>query len=338
MKVLYAIQGTGNGHVSRAREVIPFLKKMCDADIFLSGANANIPLPCEINYLSQGLSFEYNKKGGLDYLSTLSKINASRIYKEIRDFPVEKYDLIINDFEFISAYAAKRKHIPVMAFSHQVALQSEFTPKPGGFNPGGSLILKHYAPSQYAVGLHFRAYDDYIFTPVIRREVRQLQPRDNGHYTVYLPAVGDKELAEVLQLIPDVKWEVFSRNAKYPAIEKNVSFRPVQNDQFLRSLETCTGILTGAGFETPSEALYLNKKLFVIPIQGQYEQYYNAEALKQFGVPVVNKFGKHILAQLIRWIERPWQMHVHFPDITEKLIEQMLFDQDPFFVPTLATG
>ena len=27
MNILYAIQGTGNGHVSRAREVLPTLKK-----------------------------------------------------------------------------------------------------------------------------------------------------------------------------------------------------------------------------------------------------------------------------------------------------------------------
>lgn len=338
MKILYAIQGTGNGHISRAREVVPILKKMCDADVFLSGARTNMPLPFEINYCSKGLSFEYNKKGGLDYYKTARHLEPRRIMKEIRDFPVEKYDLIINDFEFISAYAAKRKNIPVMAFSHQAALLSEFTPKPSGFNPAGSLILEHYAPAQYAVGLHFRAYDDYIFTPVIRKEVRMLQSRDNGHYTVYLPAVGDKELTEVLQLIPEVRWEIFSGNAKYPSIEKNVSIRPVQNDQFLRSLETCTGILTGAGFETPSEALFLQKKLFVIPIQGQYEQYYNAEALRHFGVPVASKFGKHILPLLQRWIERTQEIPVHFPDITEKLIEQMLFDQDPFFIPTVAIG
>ena len=27
MKILYAIQGTGNGHISRARDIIPILKK-----------------------------------------------------------------------------------------------------------------------------------------------------------------------------------------------------------------------------------------------------------------------------------------------------------------------
>ena len=71
MNILYAIQGTGNGHVSRAREVLPMLKKMANVDIFLSGGNSNIQLPFDINYTSKGLSFEYDKKGGLNYLKTL---------------------------------------------------------------------------------------------------------------------------------------------------------------------------------------------------------------------------------------------------------------------------
>jgi hypothetical protein len=41
-----------------------------------------------------------------------------------------------------------------------------------------------------------------------------------------------------------------------------------------------------AGFEGPSEALYLKKKLLVIPISGQYEQACNAAALQKMGVPV----------------------------------------------------
>jgi uncharacterized protein (TIGR00661 family) len=59
----------------------------------------------------------------------------------------------------------------------------------------------------------------------------------------------------------------------------------------------CEGIITGAGFETPAEALFLGKKLMVIPIKGQYEQKCNAAAMKPFGVTVVSeidsKFKKH---------------------------------------------
>ncbi|HSR39683.1 MAG TPA: glycosyltransferase family protein, partial [Phnomibacter sp.] len=50
---------------------------------------------------------------------------------------------------------------------------------------------------------------------------------------------------------------------------------------------TCHGIITGGGFETPAEALYLQKRLMSIPIRGQYEQRCNAAALQQMGITVL---------------------------------------------------
>ena len=40
MKILYAIQGTGNGHLSRAIDVIPDLKKIVKVDVFVSGQSS----------------------------------------------------------------------------------------------------------------------------------------------------------------------------------------------------------------------------------------------------------------------------------------------------------
>ena len=45
MKILYAIQGTGNGHVSRAYEVVPELQKYGKVDLLLSGNQCDIELP-----------------------------------------------------------------------------------------------------------------------------------------------------------------------------------------------------------------------------------------------------------------------------------------------------
>lgn len=53
--------------------------------------------------------------------------------------------------------------------------------------------------------------------------------------------------------------------------------------------------MCGAGFETPEEALFLGKKLMVIPIKGQYEQQCNVAALKEMGVPVIKSLKtKHV--------------------------------------------
>jgi UDP:flavonoid glycosyltransferase YjiC (YdhE family) len=44
MKVLYAIQGTGNGHISRARALVPELQKHCELDLLISGTESRLVL------------------------------------------------------------------------------------------------------------------------------------------------------------------------------------------------------------------------------------------------------------------------------------------------------
>jgi uncharacterized protein (TIGR00661 family) len=145
-----------------------------------------------------------------------------------------------------------------------------------------------------------------------------------GYITVYLPATGDKEIVNLLHQIPDIRWEVFSKTARFDVANENVSIFPVRNDRFMQSLESCSGLLCGAGFEAPAEALFLGKKLFVIPIQGQYEQYCNAAALKEMGVPVGFHFNKQLLTQLKQWLIDEWQIKVAFPDQTEEIIKRLL--------------
>ena len=63
------------------------------------------------------------------------------------------------------------------------------------------------------------------------------------------------------------------------------------------------GVITGAGFETPAEALYLGKNLLVLPIKGQYEQACNAAALKDFNVTVVEQIDTDFDRSIVKWLE-----------------------------------
>ncbi|WP_216073950.1 glycosyltransferase family protein, partial [Acinetobacter baumannii] len=65
------------------------------------------------------------------------------------------------------------------------------------------------------------------------------------------------------------------------------------------------GVITGAGFETPAEALYLGKKLLCLPIRGQYEQLCNAAALKNFGVTIVDKMDNEFTGTIASWLSSP---------------------------------
>ena len=324
MKILYAIQGTGNGHLSRARDIIPILQKKGIVDILVSGTQADVALPFPVKYKFEGLSFIFGKKGGIDLLATYKKSHLKKLYREIKSLPVEEYDLVINDFEPVSAWACKKKHKPCIGLSHQAGVINKKSPKCDHKDPVGKAILNNYAPVSDAYGFHFLQYDSQIFTPVIRGQIRNAVPKDENHYTVYLPAYSDEKIIKVLSEIPNTNWQVFSKHSKKSYIKKNIFIRPIDNDAFIESLVNCTGILCGAGFETPAEALFLKKNLMVIPMKGQYEQQCNAAALKKMGVPVLKSLKSKHIDKIKSWVTADQLIEVNYPDITESVIDLLI--------------
>src|SRR5450631_1346629 len=99
MKILYAIQGTGNGHLSRARDIVPILQKKGEVDILISGMQADVSLPFPVKYQFKGLSFVFGKNGGIDFVSSYLQMDIRELLLDIDKVPLEQYDIIISDFE-----------------------------------------------------------------------------------------------------------------------------------------------------------------------------------------------------------------------------------------------
>lgn len=319
---MYAIQGTGNGHLARAEDVIPVLQQYGDLELFVSGAQADIKLPYSVKYKSKGLSFFFGKSGGIDFLKTFRQNSSKDVYKEIKKFPIEKFDLVINDFEPISAWACRKRGVPCVGLSHQSALLSSKIPRPKKIDPVGEWIVHNYAPAQKYVSFHFEPYDTDMYTPVIRSAVRESNNVTKEHYTVYLPSYDDKKLVPILAAIPQVRWHIFSKHARKAYHIGRLSVYPVNKDDFAVSMTSAKGVLCGAGFETPAEALYLGKKLMVVPMKAQLEQHYNAASLKQLGVPVLKKMKKKNLDKIIDWIETDSKVSVDYKNITGEAVER----------------
>ena len=324
MKILYAIQATGNGHVSRANEIIPLLKKKCEVDILLSGTQADVGLDHEIKYRLNGLSFIFGKKGGVDLYKTFKQMKGKRFVAEIKALPVEEYDLVINDFEPISAWACKNKNIPCIGMSHQFGVSHIDAPKPATKDLVGAMVLKYYAPCKTGVGFHFKRYGENIFTPVIKSAIRNADIKNLGHYTVYLPAYSDKKLITFLSAFKKTQWQIFSKHTKKTYKENNCWIRPVNTEEFTESFTTCEGILCGAGFETPAEALQMGKKLLIIPMKNQYEQHCNAAAAKDIGVVVMKSMKRKHRHIVENWLTRKDALKIDFPDETENIIDLVL--------------
>ena len=327
MKILYAVQGTGNGHVSRAVEIIPLLKEFGDVDIFLSGNKSQVKIPYEIKYKSKGVTFSYTKKGGLDYWKTGKELQLRRAYQEIKQFPVEQYDVILNDFEPITAWACRKKKKPFIGFGHQASFRSNDTPRPKHRDIVGATVLKHYAPCEHYVGLHFDKYDQNIFYPILRKELYELPIKQQNHYTIYLSHYHHEQVIPHLLKVPEVRFELFSKHCTSKEIQKNVVLYPIDGSAFMKSLASGLGMITGAGFEGPAEAITLGKKLLVLPIRGQYEQWCNAEAMKQMGIRVVKKIKKDFSNILRDWLENTPVIHKHYPNQTQEILEYIFTEK-----------
>jgi uncharacterized protein (TIGR00661 family) len=333
MKILFAIQGTGNGHLSRARDVYPELAKYGEVDVLISGIQADVDVPFPVKYRLYGMSFIFGRHGGVDILETFKKLRFFNLLRDIHQLPVHEYDLIINDFEPVSAWACNLKNIPCISLSHQYAVLHKNAPKPKLPDVRGLLVLRHYAPVTAGYGFHFKAFDDNIFTPVIRREIRELSPSNNGHYTVYLPAYDDAAIVKHLSHFRDTRWEVFSKHNKKPFTTYNISVRKINNREFIESMAASEGILCGAGFEGPAEAMYLGKKVLVVPMAAQYEQHCNAAGAAMMGATVVNSLHERHYGFIADWLANGSCIHVNYPDMTADIVAHLIGKHAPHHMP-----
>jgi uncharacterized protein (TIGR00661 family) len=323
MKVLYAIQGTGNGHLARATEIVPILKSMADTDVLVSGTQADLKVPFKIDYRFSGMSFIVGQKGGVDILKTIQKMPIIQFFRDIRSLRVDQYDIVISDFEPVSAWACWLQNKECIGLSHQNAVLHSSAPQPDFSDWFGKQILRHYAPTTYQYGFNFKAASPDIFPPVIRNNIRNAETSIKSHYTVYLPAYSDQQIQNVLSLIPDIEWQVFSKHSKHDYSVGNIQFHPVSLEGFTESFLSCTGLICTAGFEGPAEAIFMGKKLCVIPMKKQFEQYCNAAYLKSMGIKVLDHFTNSA-PELTDWIQNSEPLQIRFPDLTFEILESIL--------------
>ena len=189
MKILYGINGTGNGHITKSLNIIYKLKKInnVDIDILISGDNYTIDLPLYVKYKLKGLSLIYNSEGSIDYHKTYQNLDIKKFFKDIK-LSIDSYDKIVTDFEPVTSWASKLNKRECIGISHQYSFLSKKSPRPNHKSFIGELILKNMAPVTNPIGLHFNKYDEFILHPIIREDIQLISSHKGDYYTVYLPS------------------------------------------------------------------------------------------------------------------------------------------------------
>lgn len=325
MKILYAVQATGNGHLSRALELGPALERYAEVDYLLSGSQGDIDLNRPVRYRRYGASFLFGQDGGIDLIRTVAAARPLQLLKDIRKIPVTDYDLVVNDFEPITAWACRSTPSKIISVSHQAAFYSDQTPRPARKSRVAEQLLRTFAPSNQYIGLHFDSYDTHIMTPIVRDDIRSLPTDRQDYVTVYLPAYADEHLVHIFSQLPEIAWRIFSKHTDGTIRRRaNVTIYPVGHKDWHRSFAEAEGVLLGSGFESPSEALCIGKKLLTIPMRNQYEQQCNAEALRRIGVEVLPELELAAIGTIRRWLRHGSVIHRQYPAHTEQIVAKIM--------------
>ena len=300
------------------------MSKYAEVDVLLSGIQGDLKLNFPVKYKFHGAGFVFGKKGGIDYTKTIAKTRPFRFFYDVFKLNLKRYDLIVSDFEPVSTWASKWTKIKRVGLSHQASFLSKKTPRPKKRNAFGEFVFKRFAPVDRFIGLHYRAYDENVYTPVVRKEIRSLELTEGEHVIVYLPAFHEDVFKKYLLKIDRVNWKVFSKHTKEYTKEGNVEVFPIDNDNWMKNLASAYGAIIGAGFASTSEMLYLKKKFIAIPMNDQYEQLCNAVALEDMGVTIVRSIDDTFKSRVEQWLKESEPVDIRFPDHSDLLVQKAL--------------
>ncbi|MGJ8693225.1 MAG: MJ1255/VC2487 family glycosyltransferase [Thalassotalea sp.] len=325
MKILYGIQGTGNGHISRARVLANKLARYPNLEItYLFSGRAKkdfFDMEAFGDFLHvAGLTF-ISKNGKIDHFSTAKQNNLLRFYQDIKSLNVEQYDLVITDFEPVTAWAAKTKNKPVLGIGHQYAF-GENTPLAGD-NYFTRLIMRKFAPAKHSFGLHWHPYSDNILPPIIDTDI--VSSNENKHVLVYLPFEDQTQVTAMLTQIPNVNFVQYSPDLSNQT-KANVETRTTNYLGFKKDLVAASAVICNSGFELISECLHLGLPILTKPLNGQMEQHSNALALQQLQHATVVK--ALTLENIARWCQEQIKPNAKpLPDVAGAIAHAIVNNQ-----------
>jgi uncharacterized protein (TIGR00661 family) len=318
MKIFYGVQGTGNGHITRARVMAKALAAAgMDVTYQFTGRPADKYFDMEIfngYQVRDGLTFNTHN-GQVSYLKTARDAKLITFIGDVKSLDFSGYDLILSDYEPVTSWAAKTQKKAILGIGHQYAFRHKVPKK--GHDPLADFVMSNFAPTERNVGLHWHHFGQPILPPIIDVS-ESSKPAIKNKIVVYLPFEDQNEVIRHLAAFENFTFHCYAPDvvaSKYSHIICN----PLSRDNFQHDLLDCEGVITNAGFELPSEALQLGKKILVKPLHKQMEQISNAAALQQLG------YG-HVMDDLDvnaieHWLHDPHAVHITFPNVAKILVE-----------------
>jgi uncharacterized protein (TIGR00661 family) len=306
--IFYSVSGEGMGHATRSQVIIEHLiSKGNKVAIFsydraykylkeIFSGNKNVLEVVEItgiNYIYEKNEFMIGKTIARESRKTRAFVFAnSSIYVDriLKYSPV----IMITDFEPMAAFTArllkipllcidninlitKCKVSPVFARSVQIRLVDYLRIFDGSFN---------FITTVFNLPIKERyKHNTYVTGPVIRKELIAEKVRIQDFILVYQTSRSNDKLFDVLKRT-DERFIVYGFNKA--SKDGNIILKQGGKD-FAKDMLSCKAVITNGGFSLISEAVYLKKPIYSVPVKHQIEQEINGYYIQKKGYGICSK-------------------------------------------------
>jgi uncharacterized protein (TIGR00661 family) len=330
-KIVLVVQGEGRGHMTQAISMGEILESAgFEISAVLVGCSSHREIPDffykkikspVIKFRSPNFVTDHKNKSirvapslfiNLMLLPVFSK-SMKQIDAVIKE---HQPDAIINFYDPLIGlyYFFKKPKVPLVCIAHQyMFLHPEFK-FPEGHRVDRMAVRtfsqltalrssRKLAISFYTMKNHDKAGLSVV-PPLLRKDVFEQEEQHKEYYLIYLLNSGYKE--EI------VKWHQQNQHIEahcfcdmpetYETLKygENLYFHKLNDKKFLELMAGSKGLVSTAGFESVCEAMYLGKPVFMVPVEGHFEQFCNARDAHKAGAGIfdkkfdINKFVEYV--------------------------------------------
>lgn len=310
MNVLIGVCGLGNGHTYRQIVLVDYLISTGYRVILLVNGQSEevFKLRSDVVCINVDIPFIVCKKNGMEFGETLQYLlNKNFLYEYFETFKRiddiignDKIQLVITDYEPISAQYSYIKNIKLITLEQQSKYLGYKTSNLGMFGPEEEASrLRYFFPkaelrlsaSFFPLSNDIKSnYDVRLVGPIINHDVLKIKPSESNEALIYLSPFSKNNdatlawLKKVIIINSKINFNVFTSidHQRYFSDVK-ASIYKFDRENFIDKLSKCSFVISNAGHQLISEAIFLEKPVFVVSFN-TYEQIYNAHMLENYGL------------------------------------------------------
>ena len=304
-RIVISLCGEGRGHATRISTLVErlgaeheiLIYTSADALAFLRRQLAGLHPRIQLREIP-GVVFQYTA-GRLDVMRSIAvgldyqaRQLGPLVDRMIADLEAFAADLAVTDFEPALPRAAGRLGIPLISIDHQhflLAYDLDALPWSLQWNAwfmSRAVWMYVTEAADTVVSAFFRpplrrGWEHVVQVgPLLRREILEVEQRDEGFVLSYLRRHTPFSAVETIAAC-GLPVRIYGLGEREPV--GNCSFHAIDEKLFVEDLAACRCLISAAGNQLIGESLHLGKPMLVLPEKAHSEQLMNSHFLAAMG-------------------------------------------------------